>query len=91
MDYVVNDSVATSSRKNENLNTPCVHCGEEIPPKAKEQELETEHNPQSSSSSHLLLFCQRCGQNHHASCVDLEDPVVLSKVQDYEWHCPNVS
>ena len=35
--------------------------------------------------SKILLNCKKCHLSHHPSCLDINDPVVISKLQSYEW------
>lgn len=40
-------------------------------------------------SNTLLLNCEECHRPHHPTCIDLTDPILVSKVQNYAWHCPD--
>jgi hypothetical protein len=63
-------------------DTLCVHCHDENPPKETAKKYP-------AIPSGILLQCFTCKSFHHAVCIDLEDPVLITKIQNYEWNCSN--
>ncbi|KAJ3325345.1 PHD finger protein 10 [Boothiomyces sp. JEL0866] len=37
----------------------------------------------------LMITCDKCKTNHHPSCMEFEDPVLISKCFTYPWLCSN--
>ncbi|KAI9094360.1 chromatin remodelling complex Rsc7/Swp82 subunit-domain-containing protein [Phlyctochytrium arcticum] len=54
----------------------CIHC-HSIPPK----------HPTKQVLPNTMLICASCKTKHHPSCMDFDDPVLITKVQTYEWRC----
>ncbi|KAJ3082989.1 PHD finger protein 10, partial [Quaeritorhiza haematococci] len=78
----------------------CCHCNAAIPPAKKKTEKSIEDNNNDNEDNedeegkisippNVLLICSQCRLRHHPKCVDLDDPVLISKIQTYQWHCPN--
>ncbi|KAI9201996.1 chromatin remodelling complex Rsc7/Swp82 subunit-domain-containing protein [Polychytrium aggregatum] len=63
----------------------CSHCHMAIAPPSSSSAKVTgaEINPTT------LLTCSGCKLKLHPSCVEIDDPVIVAKVQTYDWHCSN--
>jgi hypothetical protein len=61
--------------------TVCVHCHKEECPEKSDGDQKIPDD--------LLLTCSVCNSHHHPVCIELTDPVLICKVQNYDWHCSN--
>ena len=37
----------------------------------------------------LVIECDLCDSKHHPGCIEIKDPVLVCKIQNYDWHCSN--
>jgi hypothetical protein len=69
----------TDEHTEETNGEACAHCHHETPP----DEIADKFPPD------LMLTCSSCKRHHHPACIEFDNPVLVAKVQTYDWHCSN--
>ncbi|KAJ3166672.1 PHD finger protein 10 [Geranomyces variabilis] len=65
--------------------TLCVHCHSFRPPAPAPGTPATGKPPPTLPTT--VLSCAVCQTNHHPSCIDFDDAVLICKAQTYPWQC----